>query len=136
MPGHRDAPATYSAAFRIYGPISPDTITAKLGVTPTQVQRAGEPRPIRGHWSENMWGLDSAIQRRDCLDKHIMDLCRRLHASKRKIRSLVPRCKIVFWCACFTSTPETTVELTAATMAAMASYKAEFDLSTYASAEK
>jgi hypothetical protein len=46
----------YSVALRISGAtLDPTEVTTRLGLTPTQVRTAGQPRSDKSVWDESMW---------------------------------------------------------------------------------
>ena len=122
----------YSAWFRIYSDeISPDEMTRLLGMEPSLTQRKGEERGRGLRWSQNMWNYD-AEEGQDDLENQIRSLTETFRAKKDVLASLHDKVSVIFWCACFSSDPETSVTLSPQTLSAMGSLGGELMLSVYA----
>lgn len=122
---------SHSAEFRIYGDMSPDVISSVLGIEATNVQSAGAPRPVHGTWDRNMWGLEADVDEDAPLAEHIEWLCSVLATKKGILQRLTQDCTAVFWCACFSTTVATTIEIGPELMMNMASCHATFSVSIY-----
>ena len=86
-------------------------------------------------WSRNMWNHD-AEEGQDDLENQIRSLTETFHAKKDVLASLQDRVSVVFWCACFSRNPETSVTLSPQTLSAMGSLGGELMLSVYAVEDK
>ncbi len=126
----------FTASFRIYGTkVSPETITAKLGIEPTDIQRKGEKKAIGGKRRENMWGLQSSHDPYDSPENNILSLCNLLRPKRAELISLSHKCTNLFWCAYFTYGPETTITLAPDVMSEILSYQASISISVYLCSE-
>lgn len=76
-------PDTWYAYFHIRGSFDPDDITRRLGVTPTEIAREGDPvgnipkkRPC------SLWALHSRLGPTASLEEHVKDVLDQLDANK------------------------------------------------------
>lgn len=125
----------YSVSIRFYGEeVSPETITNLLGICPTDVQRRGEEQSpkTRKKWRSNMWGYQSECDQCTSLEEHLMWIFKKFCSKKEIIQSLSKQVRVILWCACFSSDPETTIEITPEALAEMASFHTTLSLSVYA----
>jgi len=134
---------SFSVAFRFHADhISPEAMTERIGIEPTDVRRVGDkhlpwrPDGPENQWSSNMWVYDPDYDRSRSLEDQLKSLLVELAPEKERIQHLAREATAVFYCACFSSDhPETMTELSPETLAEMASYGAMFSLSHYLCSE-
>ena len=128
----RESNREYRVDLRFYSKkLSPKDISTILGVLPSDTQWAGAGRGLGKKFEENMCSYESNCSRSLPLEKHITSLLKKFASKKDAIISLSDKANVVFWCACFSSNPETTLALSPETLAQMASIQAEFCVSVY-----
>jgi len=132
----------YSVALRFYADdISPDAMTERLGIEPTDVRRVGEKRiPVRpdepaDQWPTNMWSYQPDYDHSMVLEEQLTSLLQDLAPKKERIQLLAREATAVFWYTCFSSYYSTTTKLSPETLAKIASFGATLSLNHYVTDE-
>jgi hypothetical protein len=100
---------TYAVALRISGKsLDAAEVTAKLGLKPTQVRTAGQPRAGgRSAWDESMWEYEVLVDKRSggwaSLEKGLKKLIFKLHPHKRVLYHYQRRFRVCLYCGHFSS---------------------------------
>lgn len=78
-------------SFRFIGPqVDPDEVTSRLGLSPMEAHKAGEPdpkHPTRTH-STGFWAIDSGVSTVDPIDVHISRLLDQLEPRAEALAEL------------------------------------------------
>jgi hypothetical protein len=99
----------YTVEFRILGKdLVPSFITADLGLEPTLVRNAGEPRDSNTRWDEALWAYDghptlSGDNAWDSLEDGLRFVLEKLLPFKDKIDSYKSQFRLILWCGHFYS---------------------------------
>jgi len=77
------------AYFALYGDFDPDTITAQLGINPSESWRKGDLHPRRQYErKQSHWSLYSRLDESAALEEHIIDVLEQLDAKPDIVQEL------------------------------------------------
>src|SRR5437773_6080987 len=89
-----------AAGFRIMGEgLDLETISNRLGLTPTHMHRLGERTQSGDSYQQDMWLFDSPLDKKKGLDAHLKWLDQQLRPHYDYLRSLKPRAKLDIFCS-------------------------------------
>jgi len=98
----------YTVELRITGvALDPREVTARLGITPTQVRFAGEPRGRGEVWTKSLWAYSTPVgsseKQWDSLEDGLSCVLNEISHRKIEILSYTATCDVIWWCGHFQS---------------------------------
>ena len=132
---------TYAVALRISGKsLDASEVTAKLGLKPTQIRVAGQPRPGgKSEWDESMWEYEVLVGKRSgawpSLEEGLKKLIPKFRPHKRMLRHYQRRFRVCLFCGHFSSAFNGGPSFSPSLLKQLGDLGVELLLDTYASQE-
>jgi hypothetical protein len=131
---------SYLVSLRISGEgLDPSTVTAELGIEPTQIRIKGQPRSGSSIWHESMWEYEvkASDEEREwhSLEQGLQSLLSMFASRQPTLRKYQQRFKVSVFCGHFTSSFNGGPTLSPSLLEKLGEFGAELFLDTYCSDE-
>ena len=126
---------TYTVELRVESEhLSPAQVSIDLGLEPSLVRRAGEPRSGTSVFSKSLWAFSGAmpVKEWDSIEDGLHDLLGALTPKRSQLEPYFQQCPVYWWCGKFQSSFDGISTLSPGTFKALAEFAGGTQSSTTA----
>jgi hypothetical protein len=127
----------YTVEFRIHGrDLDPSQVTSLLGLEPSLVRLAGDPRSSNANWVDAMWSYNGFPESAGSvtwpsLEEGLNFVLEKLWPLKEAVQTYKTDCKPILWCGHFQSTVNESTNLSPDILNKLGDFGVELFIDSY-----